>query len=214
MHWLCVAAEEKALPTGFSAAKLDKGHKGMTLDDFVKHPAAVAADLDRATVLALRLYTTSAYKSINRPLREGRKHPYPALVAYIVNGITKLRAVAAKKEDQRPVECFRGLKIDPSDEFFGRGATDLSFMSAMRTDKKVAERAVSSEGANASVLIKMQLTPEQLGAVRTARIPRRPRVARQPSKTACRLLGRAHRPPAAADARGVSSFVGYRTSRG
>ena len=165
LHYvLSQPAEEKALPTGFTAAKLDKGHKGMTLDDFVKHPNAVAADLDRATVLALRLYTTSAYKSINRPLREGRKHPYPALVAHMVDGITRLRAVAAKKEDQRPVEFFRGLKIDPSDEFFGRGCTDLSFMSTMRIEKKVAERLVSTEGANASVLIKMQLTPEQVGA--------------------------------------------------
>ena len=136
----------------------------MTLDDFVKSKEAVAAELDRATVLALRLYTTSAYKTINRPLREGRKHPYPALVAHLVNGITRLRKVAAKKEDQRPVECFRGLKIDPSEEFFGRGATDLSFMSAMKTDRKTAERLVSTEGASASVLIKMSLTPEQLGA--------------------------------------------------
>jgi len=165
LHYvLSQPAEEKALPTGYSAAKLDKGHKGMTLDDFVKHPTAVAADLDRATVLALRLYTTSAWKSISRPLREARKHPYPALVAHLVNGITKLRNVAAKRDDQRPTECYRGLKIDPSDEFFSRGCTDLSFMSAMKADKKTAERVVSTEGANASVLIRMQLMPEQLGA--------------------------------------------------
>jgi len=165
LHYvLSQPADEKALPTGFTSTKLDKGHKGMTLDDFVKHPNAVAADLDRATVLALRLYTTSAWKAINRPLREGRKHPYPALVAHLVNGITKLRTVAAKKADQRPVECFRGLKIEPSDEFFSRGCTDLSFMSAMRCDKKNAERSVTADGANASVLIRMQLMPEQLGA--------------------------------------------------
>ena len=50
---------------------------------------------------------------------------------------SRLRKVAAKKKD-RPVECFRGLKIDPSEEFFGRGATGLSFMSAMKTDRKTA----------------------------------------------------------------------------
>ena len=42
-------AEEKSLPTGFTSTKLDKGHKGMTLDDFVKSKEAVAAELDRAT---------------------------------------------------------------------------------------------------------------------------------------------------------------------
>ena len=98
LHYvLSQPAEEKDLPAGFSAKKLDKGHKGMSLDDFVKHPQAAAADLDRATVLALRLYTTSAFKTINKSLREGRKHPYPALVAHLVNGITKLRAQNLKR---------------------------------------------------------------------------------------------------------------------
>ena len=98
------------------------------------------------------------------PLREGRKHPYPALVAHLVNGITKLRAANLKNEDQRSVEIYRGLKIDPSEEFFARGATDLSFMSAMKLERKAAEKAVSTDGAAASVLMKLQLAPEQMGA--------------------------------------------------
>lgn len=147
----------------------------------------MAADLDRPTVLALRLYTTSAFRSINKPLRDGRKHPYPVLVSHIVNGITKLRCEAAKKEDQRTAEyahietiynhvlcverlrkpcChgryYRGLCIDPNDEFFSRGCTELSFFSCMHVDRKVAERTVSMEGANASILLKLNLTPEQV----------------------------------------------------
>ena len=90
--------------------------------------------------------------------------PVSTIALHLVNGITKLRTVAAKKEDQRTVECYRGLKIEASDEFYGRGATDLSFMSSMRTERKAAERIVSTEGASANVLIKMNLTPEQLGA--------------------------------------------------
>lgn len=124
----------------------------------------MAADLDRPTVLALRLYTTSAFRSINKPLRDGRKHPYPVLVSHIVNGITKLRCEAAKKEDQRTAEYYRGLCIDPNDEFFSRGCTELSFFSCMHVDRKVAERTVSMEGANASILLKLNLTPEQAGA--------------------------------------------------
>ena len=165
LHYvLSQPADERALPVGFTSTKLDKGHKGMTLDDFVKHPNAVAAGLDRPTVLALRLYTTSVFRSINRPLREGRKHPYPALVARLVDGIIKLRAVQATKDDGRASEYWRGLKIEPSDEFFARGATDLAFMSTTKCDRKTAERAVSTDGANASVCMRLQLTQAQCGA--------------------------------------------------
>jgi hypothetical protein len=36
---------------------LDLGHQGRTLDDFHSAPAAQAANLSRADVLALRLYS-------------------------------------------------------------------------------------------------------------------------------------------------------------
>jgi len=165
LHYiLSQPADERSLPAGYSANKLDKGHKGMTLDDFVKHPQSVAAELSRPTVLALRLYTTSVFRSINRPLREGRKHPYPALVTHLVDGIVKLRAQQALKDDGRTTEYWRGLRMDASDEFFSRGATDLAFMSSLKTDRKTAERIVTTEGANASVLVRLQLTPAQTGA--------------------------------------------------
>jgi len=166
LHYvLSQPSEEKTLPAGFLSKTLDKGHKGMTLDDYVKLPQAVAADLDRATVLALRLYTTPVFKSINKPLREGCKHPYPALVAHLVNGIAKLCALNTKEDpDARPVEIYRGLKIDAGPEFYSRGATELAFMSAMRLEKKVAEKVVSTDGASASVLMRLNLTREQLGA--------------------------------------------------
>ena len=37
-------------------------------------------------------------------------------------------------------------------------------MSAMKLERKAAEKAVSSDGASASVMIKLQLLPEHLGA--------------------------------------------------
>ena len=71
----------------------------MTLDDFVRHPLAAAAQLTRAEVLALRLYTTSMYRSINRPLRAGcseeNPHPFPALVANLSHALSSLRGNAA-----------------------------------------------------------------------------------------------------------------------
>lgn len=42
----------------------------MSFNDYVGHERAVRAGLQRHHVLALRLYTTSTYSSINRPLRE------------------------------------------------------------------------------------------------------------------------------------------------
>lgn len=37
-------------------------------------------------------------------------------------------------------------------------------MSSLKTDRKTAERIVTTEGANASVLVRLQLTPAQTGA--------------------------------------------------
>ena len=51
-------------------------------------------------MLALRLYTTAAFVSINNPLRElvaasrVEPHPFPVTVAFISEGIKRLRAIA------------------------------------------------------------------------------------------------------------------------
>ena len=69
-------------------------------EDFLKHPNTVEAWLSPAHVLALRLYTTHAFKYLNGPLRETehygqgkRQHPFPLIVSYIAEGIKKMRAV-------------------------------------------------------------------------------------------------------------------------
>jgi len=47
-------------------------------------------------VVALRLYTTAAFKSINDPLRNrSGAHPFPVTVAFINDGIKRLRPVGA-----------------------------------------------------------------------------------------------------------------------
>ena len=51
------SATERPLPAGMPCAVLDLGHQGLTLDDFHSAPAAQAANLSRADVLALRLYS-------------------------------------------------------------------------------------------------------------------------------------------------------------
>ena len=69
----------------------------MTIDDFIAHPHARSCNLTEAHVVALRLYTTAAFQSINAPLRDLERfankvpHPLPVTVALIRdNGMTTL----------------------------------------------------------------------------------------------------------------------------
>ena len=58
---------EKRYPNGIR----DQGRPpGTRLIDFVSHPKAVDAGLSAAHVVALRMYTSSIYKYLNRPLRD------------------------------------------------------------------------------------------------------------------------------------------------
>jgi hypothetical protein len=90
-------AKEKRCANGVR----DKGHEGMVLQDFVEHQHSRTADLDKAEVVALRLYTTPAFRQINDPLRDqarissGTPHPLPVTVMLIARGIKKLRTVDA-----------------------------------------------------------------------------------------------------------------------
>ena len=94
---------------GVRADRLTTGGEGMRLADFVDHPDARVAALSDAHVLALRLYTTLVYKSINTPLRKlahtpaagsasARPHPLPVTVAFLSEAIKKLRAVAGASQ--------------------------------------------------------------------------------------------------------------------
>ena len=48
----------------------DKGRNRERLADFAQMPQALTAELTEAHVAALRLYTTAAFASINKPLRD------------------------------------------------------------------------------------------------------------------------------------------------
>ena len=109
------------------------GVRGMRLEDFVSHPSAQLANLTEAHVVALRLYTTQAFKSINNPLRDrerfesGEAHPLPATVALIRDALGKLRAVEAdhsRDSALRRVYLYRGMK-----DVMEQGGTELAPMS-------------------------------------------------------------------------------------
>ncbi len=112
----------------------DEGHAGMRLHDFMQHEHARVAELEEAEVVALRLYTTSAFQKINGPLRDqerisrGEAHPLPVTVMLIVSGIKKLRTVNSKRDEAtQGMVLWRGLKnIRPTDRFAQKGGTEVS----------------------------------------------------------------------------------------
>ena len=113
----------------------------MVLVDFVAAPESQKAQLTEAQVVALRLYTTAAFKSINGPLRDaGRQarhvpHPLAATVAFIKEGLSKLRAADA---ENKPLDLWRGMRnLQASDDFVRFGGSERGVMSTT-SDENVA----------------------------------------------------------------------------
>ncbi|KAJ1494579.1 hypothetical protein T484DRAFT_1927105 [Baffinella frigidus] len=92
------------------------GHRGMSFADFLEHRHVQDSKLSPGMVLALRLYTTSAYKSINTPLRSQDTGPHaphrlPVTVALIAEGIKLLRVVEGQQaSSDDAVDLYRGMK--------------------------------------------------------------------------------------------------------
>jgi hypothetical protein len=110
----------------------DIGNEGKTLDDFLKHPNATKAELEKAHVLALRLYTSNSYTRLNTPFRwpaaDGSPHPYAATVFWIWDAIRKLRAVL--DPTHFPMTFYRGMKdMEVAKQFVERGGTEMACMS-------------------------------------------------------------------------------------
>ena len=146
----------------------DQGRRpGMQLQDFMDHKNVKSASLKREHVIALRLYTTMAYKFINNPLRdmkrknEGKQHPLPACVLFIEEGIKKLRNVIAKNEAatkdagivQNATILWRGMKkVHASKEFLLTGGAELAPMSTTRESAVAVQYGTCVEG---SLLLKI-----------------------------------------------------------
>ena len=96
-------------------------YQSQVLADFARMRECVKAQLQEAHVLALRLYTTAAYKSLNAPLRDMERteaHPFPVTVFFLADAIKRLRAVhTGGGEDggdsgdaHRPMDLWRGMR--------------------------------------------------------------------------------------------------------
>jgi hypothetical protein len=79
---ICQAAVEETFWNGVR----DRGRPGHRLEDFMQKPQAIEAKLTKAELVALRLYTSHSYESINMPMRDMRRvgpHPLPGIVTNI-----------------------------------------------------------------------------------------------------------------------------------
>jgi hypothetical protein len=150
---------QKAQEKQFSNGVRDKDHAGMQLEDFVNHVHSKTAELQEAEVVALRLYTTSAFKQINKPLRDqdrinnGTAHPLPVTVTLISRGIKKLRVIDAENEEAvKSMVLWRGMcNVRPSDNFAVKGGTELAPMSTTKDIQTAVAYSVTREsGASES----------------------------------------------------------------
>ena len=146
----------------------DQGRQpGTCLQDFMMHENVSKGSLKRCHVIALRLYTTAAYKFINNPLRNlerknaNRQHPLAACVIYIEEGIKKLRNVISKKhsankaagKDQGTTVLWRGLKsVHANKAFIMKGGAELAPMSTTSDFKVAVQYGTCAEG---SLLLKI-----------------------------------------------------------
>lgn len=121
-----------------------------TIDELMAYPDVQDAGIERHHVLALRLYTTSTYKSINDPMRQDPPvlpHPFAATLYYISDALSKLREVQGKDPMRRnsSLVFWRGMKnLQIAEEFVQTGGTEMACMSTT-SSQGVAQEFAESE---------------------------------------------------------------------
>lgn len=106
------------------------GGKSATLDALLATDQAKRAKLERHHVLALRLYSTSSYKSINDPLRQKpppEMHPFAATTLFIRDGIKKLSRT--NTGDRKEKVYWRGMSGTLPESFSTDGGVEFGVMS-------------------------------------------------------------------------------------
>jgi hypothetical protein len=118
------------------------------------------AGLQAHHVLALRLYTTSSYKSINNPMRQQPypqiPHPFAGTLYYIGDGLAKLRAVQGtlQSHENKDKVFYRGMiDLQVTDEFLAVGGTEMSCMST--TSSKTVAADFAKESKTSPLLFKL-----------------------------------------------------------
>ena len=145
---------------GVRADRKNPDGSGMCLGDFQRHKSSQKAGLEPAHVLALRLYTTAAYFSINQPLRDIDRttpHQFAATVLFLTQALKKLRAVHS---DANAVQyLWRGLSgVELPEEFKENGGTEFAPMSTTLDMKVALHYAVKGRQEGLVQLIKLKCT--------------------------------------------------------
>lgn len=153
-------------PRGGSTEAVDQGNDGKTLDEFAQHPLAIAANLSRAHVFALRLYSTPLHSRLNQPFHDGciQPHPYSTLVIKLVDAWQRLATAAADKPSlfakfgalgvaeegpaSKPVLWRVFNSADDVGEYKQRGCLEMGFVSTMRTRAAAEAAAIRLGTAN------------------------------------------------------------------
>jgi hypothetical protein len=125
-----ISAENKAnLKHVLAGTKQTVWENKKPLAELLQHQDSKAAKLEEHHIVALRLYTTSAFSQINDSLRKRQKpHPLPATTYFISEALKQLKGVAAKLPDAHNSKVlWRGLKnLKLSFEFLMKGGTELA----------------------------------------------------------------------------------------
>lgn len=116
------------------SSRLTSSGKGMVFADFVAWGAK--RGLEPEHVLALRLYSTNAYLSINNSIRDEerrkakKEYPYPVTLFYIDNALDKLKNSIKESKRHKPLDLWRGMNnLTIPDEFLQTGGAELAPMS-------------------------------------------------------------------------------------
>eukprot|EP00729_Bicosta_minor_P033135 gene33135-biopygen8881 len=111
--------------------------------------AARDAGLEIHHVLALRVYTSPSYRSINNPMRQSPPvlpHPFAATLYYISDALSKLRELQGRDAAMRneTMVFWRGMKdLQITDEFIITGGSEMACMSTTSSREVAEEFAVS-----------------------------------------------------------------------
>ena len=136
----------------FQNGVLDEGRPdGLGIDHFVDHRHSKLGGLSKAHVVALRVYTTAAYRVINEPLRSLQNgelttpHPLPVTVYLISDAIKLLRQVGGRSSTANEKQAlWRGLRnMRLPGSFMERGGSEMAPLSTT-SDIRVAVRYSTS----------------------------------------------------------------------
>lgn len=124
--------------------------QAITMEELMLSDSVQGAGLELHHVLALRLYTTSTYRSINNPMRQSPPvlpHPFAATLYYISDALSKLRELQGKDLAVRNESqvFWRGMKdLQIADTFVRTGGSEMACMSTT-SSRKVAEDFAQSK---------------------------------------------------------------------